>query len=49
MSWQLTNVKRTGRESLSFGAVSVRPMRLPLPSSSVKRYQYSVDGLRPAA
>ena len=44
MSWQLTNVKRTGRASLSPGAVSVRPTRLPLPSSSVKRYQYSVDG-----
>jgi hypothetical protein len=49
MSWQLTNVKRTGRESFPCGAVNVRPMRLPLPSSSVKRYQYSVAGLSPAA
>ena len=44
MSWQLTNVKRTLRSSVSAGAVNVRPMRLPCPSSSVKRYQYSVAG-----
>ena len=49
MSWQLTNVKRTGRASPSRGAVNVRPTRLPLPSASVKRYQYSVAGVSPAA
>ena len=49
MSWQLTKAKRTGRASSSDGAVSVRPMRLPFPCSSMKRYQYSRAGLRPAA
>jgi hypothetical protein len=39
MSWQLTKAKLTGRGSVSAGAVRVRPMRLPLPSASVKRYQ----------
>jgi hypothetical protein len=37
--WQDTKAKRTVRASLSSGAVMVRPTRLPLPSSSVKRYQ----------
>lgn len=37
--WQLTKAKRTGRGPSSSGAVRARPMRLPLPFSSVKRYQ----------
>ena len=31
--------KRTGRRSVSAGAVSVRPVRLAKPCSSMKRYQ----------
>src|ERR1700729_4159946 len=41
------NANRTGRASSSAGAVMVRPTRLPLPSASVKRYQYTFDGFRP--
>src|SRR6202042_2291822 len=37
----LTKAKRDGRGSSGFGAVSVRPIRLPLPAPSTKRYQYS--------
>jgi len=39
MFWQLTKAKRTGAPSLSAGAVTVRPARLPKPCSAVKRYQ----------
>src|SRR6478736_2384622 len=46
MSWQLTKAKREGLESSGLGAVSVRPIRLPLPLSSTKRYQYSPAGGR---
>src|SRR5512135_2087579 len=45
--WQLTNVKRTGRPSSGAGAVRVRPTRLPFPSASENRYQYSRDGRSP--
>src|SRR6202041_2344996 len=41
------NANRTGRASSSAGAVMVRPTRLPLPSASVKRYQYNFAGFRP--
>src|SRR4029077_11546620 len=46
MSWQLTKAKRDDRRSSELGAVSVRPIRLPLPLSSTKRYQYSLAGGR---
>ena len=42
-----SNAKRTGRRSSAAGAVIVRPMRLPLPSESVNRYQYTRAGVRP--
>src|SRR5579864_2546022 len=45
--WQLTKTKRTGLGSSTSGAVIVRPTRLPNPSESVKRYQYTRLGLSP--
>src|SRR5580693_2756702 len=45
--WQLTKTKRTGRVSSIAGAVIVLPTRLPKPSESVKRYQYTRLGFSP--